>query len=196
MGLISRSADLFYTFRFLKLLVTPWNQMDAFKLGIIDQNGNVLRRSATLSKDSERSAYTMFHRLVFNIKRLIEKVPGGKSRIASYAAALYLIKEHTGMSDEGIKKIFERIEGHDFDMNLQENTWFLNNEGKLHPGHYTLSQDVPIMKTGEFRAFRGSKVDVLEATAPAGFFLGIPVFKVQHRETKQIVCISTEDITR
>lgn len=193
MGLISRTADLYYTYRFLKLLVTPWNQTDAFKQGIIDAEGRVLRRASTLQTDADKTAYTIFHRLVFNIKRLIEKLPFGKRRIASYAAALYLIKEHTGMSDDGIRKIFEE---YDFDMTLQENTWFLNAEGKLQPGHYTLAQDVPIVSTGEFRALRGSKVDVMEATAPAGFLLGIPVFKVRHRETNQVVCISTEDINR
>lgn len=196
MGLISRTADLYYTYRFLKLLVTPWDQTDAFKRGILDKDGRILRRASTLHTDEDKSAYTIFHRLVFNIKRLIEKLPFGKTRIASYAAALYLIKEHTGMTDDGIRKIFENIEGHEFDLELQENTWFLNSQGKLQPGHYTLSQDVPIASTGEFRALRGSKVDVTEATAPAGFLLGIPVFKVRHRETNQIVCVSTEDINR
>ena len=35
----------------------------------------------------------MMHRLVWKLKRLMEKVPFGKSRLASYAAALWLIKE-------------------------------------------------------------------------------------------------------
>lgn len=196
MGLISRTTDLYYTYRFLRLLVTPWDQTDAFKRGIIDKEGKVLRRASTLSSDEDKSAYTVFHRLVFNIKRLIEKLPFGKRRIASYAAALYLIKEHTGMTDDGIKSVLEKIEGCEFDLKIHENMWFLNEQGKLQPGHYTLAQDVAIASTGEFRALRGSKVDVMEATAPAGHLFGIPVFKVRHRETNQIVCISTEDINR
>jgi uncharacterized protein (UPF0254 family) len=32
--------------------------------------------------------------MVLKLKKLLEKVPGGKSRLASYAAALYLIKEY------------------------------------------------------------------------------------------------------
>ena len=68
MGLISKAADLYYTFRFLKVLVTPWTEMPAYKLGIIDANGKVLRKSATLKTEAERDAYTPFHRLVFNIR--------------------------------------------------------------------------------------------------------------------------------
>ena len=33
---MSRAVDLFVTYRFLKLLVTPWQKQEAYKLGIID----------------------------------------------------------------------------------------------------------------------------------------------------------------
>lgn len=96
MGLISRTADLYYTFRFLRILTTPWKEMDAYKLGIIDENGNVIKKRITAD---EKSAFTPFHRLVFNVKRLLNKIPLGKTRIASYAAALFLLKEH-GVTEE------------------------------------------------------------------------------------------------
>ena len=35
----NRAIDLFVTYRFLKLLVTPWDKQEAYKLGIIDANG-------------------------------------------------------------------------------------------------------------------------------------------------------------
>jgi hypothetical protein len=111
MSILSGAADLFYTFRFLKILVTPWEKMDAFKHGIVDREGNILRKSSELKTSDEHSSYTMFHRLVFNIKKLLEKLPAGRTRIASYAAALYLIKEETGMSEKGLQKIFEKLEG-------------------------------------------------------------------------------------
>ena len=31
--------------------------------------------------------------MIFNLKRLIQKLPGGSSKLGSYAAALFLIKE-------------------------------------------------------------------------------------------------------
>ena len=196
MGLISRTADLFYTFRFLKLLVTPWEKMDAFTLGIIDKDGNVLRRSSTLTTDAERSAYTPFHRLVFNIKKLLNKVPLGKTRIASYAAALYLIKEQTGMSDKAIRRVFESIENVSLDLTITENTWMLNERGQLQPGSYRLRNDVPMLETFEFRAFAGTAVVASQPTTPAGLIIGVPVFVVNHRNTNQKVLVSLEDITR
>ena len=90
----STAIDAFITFSFLKLLVTPFNKTEAFKLGIINDRGKVLKKYKTLERIEERQAYTILHRLVFNVKKLTEKVPGGKSRLASYAAALFLIKEH------------------------------------------------------------------------------------------------------
>jgi hypothetical protein len=84
------ALDLFYTFQFLKRLTTPFNKTDAFKEGLIDANGKLLKSPKSLK---EKDAYTSFDRLTFNLKRLLGKLPGGKSTIASYAAALFLLKE-------------------------------------------------------------------------------------------------------
>ena len=196
MGLISRTADLYYTYRFLKLLVTRWEDTDAFKLGIVDNDGNILKRASQLVTSEEKSAYTTFHRLVFNIKRLLQKLPAGRTRIASYLAALYLIKEHTGMSDDGIRQVMQGIDGIEVSTVISENTWFLDPNGHLNPGTYTLEVDAPIIHTSEFRALIGSKVNIKEAVSPMGMIFGMPVFAVRHRETGQLICISTEDIRR
>lgn len=86
-------ADLVVAYKFLKKLTTPFKDTEAFKLGIIDEDGKILKKANTLQTKEEKDAYGYFDRLVFNLKKLLEKVPGGKSRLASYAAALYLIKE-------------------------------------------------------------------------------------------------------
>ena len=104
----SPAIDAFITFRFLKLLVTPFNKTEAFRLGIIDERGKVLRKYKTLERIEERQAYTILHRLVFNVKKLIEKVPGGKSRLASYAAALFLIKEHVREYQDSDGQLLEK----------------------------------------------------------------------------------------
>ena len=83
-------TDLILAYQFLKRLTTPFDQTNAFKLGLIDKDGNKLKSAVT---SEEKNAYGYFDRLAFNLKRLLGKFPGGKSRIASYAAALYLIKE-------------------------------------------------------------------------------------------------------
>ena len=90
---MSRAVDLFVTYRFIKLLVTPWAKQEAFKHGIIDDRGKLLRKSRELKTSEEKNSYTLFTRFIFNLKRLIEKLPGGRSKLGSYTAGLFLIKE-------------------------------------------------------------------------------------------------------
>ena len=90
-GQASRGADLYFVFRFLRLLTMDYKKTDAYKFKIIDSKGKALKKSADLESVKEKAAYTMLHRMVFKIRRLIEKVPGG--RFISYAAALFLLKE-------------------------------------------------------------------------------------------------------
>ena len=71
-GILSRAADLFYAFRFLKLLVTKWENVPAFKLGLIDKDGKRLK-DKKVETPGEKSAYTVFHRLVFNVKRICRR---------------------------------------------------------------------------------------------------------------------------
>ena len=92
-GVVGGALNLFFIYKFLRILTTPWENTDAFKLGIIDGNGKILRKKSKLKTIEEKESYTMMHRLVWKLKRLMEKVPFGKSRLASYAAALWLIKE-------------------------------------------------------------------------------------------------------
>ena len=75
------------------MLVTPFDETDAYKLGIIDEKGKVLKKASTLKTSAERDAYTYLHRLVFNMKRIINKLPGGETRLRNMIAAFFLIKE-------------------------------------------------------------------------------------------------------
>ena len=105
MGILKSAADLVYTIRFLKLLVTPIENTEAFKLGIVDENGkrNKDFNDNTMdNREALRDHYTAFHRLVFNLKKIMAKAPGGKSVVARYGAALALIKEHGELSDTDI----------------------------------------------------------------------------------------------
>jgi hypothetical protein len=82
--------DIYLVYEFIKRLVTPFNKTKAFSLGLIDADGKKLRNAVT---SQEKDAMGYFDRLVFNLKRILEKVPFGKSQIASYAAALLLLRE-------------------------------------------------------------------------------------------------------
>ena len=90
----SRAIDALITYRIIKLMVTPFDRQEAFKYGIIDADGKVLKKAKTLTKERERKAYTVLHRFIFNLKRILKRVGLG-SRIGSFAVALaLLIKEN------------------------------------------------------------------------------------------------------
>ena len=110
---MSRVIDNVIAFKVLRMLVTNFTDTEAFKLGIIDQHGNVLRKSNQFSTDAERNAFTYLHRLVFNLKKLINRF-GGENRLKSMAAAIWLIRENyesgsktTSQLEERFKKLME-----------------------------------------------------------------------------------------
>jgi hypothetical protein len=88
----SQVYSIYTVYQIIKKLTTPFEQTDAFKLGIIDKNGNVLRKRRTLKTQQEKEAYTVLDTLVFNIKKLLKRF-GGDSKLSSYVAALWLLKE-------------------------------------------------------------------------------------------------------
>ena len=188
-----RGPDFFYALRFLRLLTTKWEKTSAFNLGIVDKNGKILKKPQTAE---EKSAYNTFHKLVYNIKRLINKIPLGKSTLASYAAALFLIKEHASISDKKLIKVIQESTGLDFSNYKPEiNEWYLTENGEIETGKYALARDIALPKTGELLAKKKTWVEIMES-APYGSVLGHPVFKAQHIKTQQTIYITQEDIIR
>lgn len=197
MAILQRAVDVYYTFRFLRQLVTPWNETKAFKLGLVDENGKVLRKAKT---PEEKDAYTLFFRLVYNLKRLLNKVPFGKTKLASYAAALWLIKENTKMSEEAIFegfKAFAEQEGIELDNTLSESKTWMTKNNNLLPGKYKLAEHIISPETGELVAFKGSMILVNEASSiPQALFADQSIYSVYHVSSKQNIYITVEDIYR
>jgi hypothetical protein len=194
MGLLSRTADTIYALRFLRLLTTRWSSTGAYKLGLIDKNGKHLRSP---QNSVERSKYNIFHRLVFNIKRLLNKIPFGKSTIASYLTALYLIKEHTGISDKKLIEIMEKATGVALgNLTLNECAWHVTEDQKLKNGRYVLNRDVALKATGHLLALNQTNVIVENEIPPVGQIFGVNVYKVHHCKTQQPIYITQQDITR
>lgn len=98
----TRFVDSIIAYRILMLLTTPFVDTDAYRLGIIDARGKELKKMSQLNTVQERDAYTLLHRLVFRIKRIIEKVPVENKKLLSFAAALALVKEHVELKKEPI----------------------------------------------------------------------------------------------
>ena len=196
---MGRAIDLFVTYRFIKLLVTPFEQTDAYKMGIIDEKG--YRTDKKLYKQSEQNAYTVLHKLVFNIKRIFQKVPGLRTRLGTYAAALFLLKdtfkEHVEDPAVFEKEFLNYLKesGIELDNTIVEEVQLDN--GKLAKGIYILTQDV--IATGEedldnIDALTGDEVEVFEDSPPEDTILGVDVFPVIHKKTKQKIFVSSEDI--
>jgi len=106
---MSRIVDNLIAYRVLSMLVKPFQDTDAFALGIIDKNGKKLKDPNT---EEEKDAYDYLSRLVFNIKKILNKLPGGDNRFKNIVAALYLIKESYAndintISEHDLKRIID-----------------------------------------------------------------------------------------
>ncbi len=112
---MSKIVDNLIAFRLLYMLVTPFKETKAYKLGIIDDKGNNLKKTSSLKTSDEKDAYTYLHRLVFNVKRILNRLPGGESKLKSIVAAFWLVKESYEMRinptklEENFKTILQKI---------------------------------------------------------------------------------------
>lgn len=194
MGALSKSTDLVYTLRFLTLLTTPFDKTNAYELGLIDDKGNKLKKPVT---EKEKSSYNTFHRLVFNIKKLISKVPGGSSRIASYASALYLIKEHLELTDEGMGKLLDELGIDPLDALQESSKWFCTPDSMLSPGTYKIDASTKMLnRTLEEMGKKNDKVYVEENCYPVGQSIGLDVYEAIHISTGQMIYVTAGEISR
>ena len=99
---MGKFVDSIITFRILHMLVQPFEQTEAFRLGIIDKNGNEIKKMRDLNTTEERDAYTLLHRLVFRMKKIINKVPIENKKLVSLAAAYSLVREELSNGKESI----------------------------------------------------------------------------------------------
>ena len=191
---MSRAIDLFVTYRFLKLLVTPWKKQEAFKQGIIDDKGKALKKARDLSTEAERESFTLLHRLVFNCKRIMSKIPLVRTQLGTYATALFLLKEKYNIVDlpEGeINQFLMENKLVNFDNNISEEV--IGFGSMLPMGEYKLKDQVTA-DDEEIDAQPGDIVSALEDTPPSDRILGVDVFPVIHKKSNKIIYVSLEDI--
>lgn len=197
MGIIKSAADLVYTFRFLKLLVTKFEDTDAYRVGIIDKDGNRNKdynMSTVQNRDYYSAYYTTFHRLVFNIKKLMAKAPGGSSSIATYAAALYLLKEQYGISESKIEQGIRQAGLDVTDFMLEQSQWFVLEDNRLSPGSYRLKSSKIVNSTFEEVVNKHDYVRVSEQCYPVGNLFGLNIYEAVHVKTNQKVYVTTEEL--
>ena len=193
MGLIKRAADLAYTFRFIRMMAMDWKDWDAYKLGIIDENGKRLR-DVKLDSDEKKSAYTPFVRLAANLKRLVAKVPGGGSRLGSFASALFLIKEKVG--EKGIKTICKEMDIDILDFLNEKNEWFLLEEKQLSPGIYKVTNPKLLNGSCAEMVWPKDQVRVQEECYPVGDVFGVDIYEATHVNTDKQVYVTASELIR
>jgi|TARA_E500000318_G_C3504287_1_gene189612 hypothetical protein len=199
------AIDLFVTYRFLRLLTTPFEKTDAYKFGIIDKNGNRIKKKLSSKPEVElttselKNSYTILHKLVFNIKKIFAKVPGLRTKLGTYAAALFLLKDTLKENLQDPKMLEKEFlkylhENYEIENTIDEQVVGF---GELLPkGEYVLINDISGKESEEMDlvARKGDKVFVTQDTAPIDTVLGLEIFPVIHDNTKETIYISLEDI--
>ena len=191
--MIKGAVDLAYTFRFIRMLVLDWKSWDAYKQGVIDENGK-RNKDVKLDTDEKKNSYTHFIRLCANVKRLLNKVPGGSSKLGSFAAALYLVKEKYSLSDNKLRKIL-RESGFDSSSILaEENQWFLLEDKQLSPGVYRINNPKILNKSFEEMVWAKDQIRIEEDSYPIGDVFGIDIYEATHIRTNQKIYLSVSEI--
>ena len=183
---MSRIIDAVIAYRVVKLLVTPFNRTEAFKMGIIDDKGKVLIKSKDFLKTfssqelpKARKAYTMLIRFVFNLKRLLSKVGVRGPITTAAAAALAFFKEENGQNLEVEKVVYKHLKENGFKFEVNENYG-----EPFKPGTYRVKRDITdlegdiVINIDEEVIFEG-KTDTI---------MGYDVFKYKN------VYLTTEDL--
>jgi len=176
---MSRVIDALVAYRVLKLLVTPFNKTEAFKLGIIDEKGKVLIKSKQIKDSKQRNAYTLLIRFVFNLKRMLSKIGIRGPLGSAAAAAIAFFKEEHGENPEVEKQVYKFIKEQGFEFEISENYGEPLTEGTYKVKHdiYNLDGDI-VINIDESIEFNGD-VDTI---------MGYDVFKYND------VYLTTEDL--
>ena len=183
---MGRVIDAVIAYRVLKLLVTPFNKTQAYKMGIIDDKGKVLIKSKDFLKTfssqelpKARKAYTMLIRFVFNLKRLLSKVGVRGPLSTAAAAAIAFFKEENGQNLEVEKIVYKHLKKNDFEFEINENYG-----EPFRPGTYRVKRNITdlegdiVINIDEEVIFEG-KTDTI---------MGHDVFKYKN------VYLTTEDL--
>ena len=201
---MGRAIDLFVTYRFLKLLTTPFEKQDAYRLGIIDEKGNRIKKPNSTKPEVElattelKNSYTILHKLVFNIKKIFAKVPGLRTKVGTYAAALFLLKDtfKESVDDPDVfeKEFVKFLKENDIEFDDSISEEVIGFGEVLPKGEYVLINDILNKEEEELSAKSGDKVIAYEDESPVDTVLGVEIFPVVHIDSQEKIYVSLEDI--
>lgn len=176
--------EIYLLTKLVGILTTDWTKLPAYKLGIIDDNGKFLKKSSKLKTNEEKNAFTLFHRFAFNLKRLIETLPGGKSRLAKYLTVYALLKEELSIDDTFAEFVT---------MDTVFEEYINTNETVLRKGRYFLEHDSFDEQGNPVR--KGEAVYSDLDIRPRATVFGTDVFEVTHEKTKGKLLVAYEDVS-
>ena len=189
---MGRAIDLLITYRVIKLLVTSWEKHDAFKYGIIDKKGKILRKSKELKDTKEKNAYTILHRFIFNLKRILQKVGLG-SKIGTFGVALAMLIKEGKFNDESkylledkLLEYLKKKKLFNYD-DIQIKEQFFNDSNYLKPGYNVVDENTEVVSK------KGDIIIVEELTKPSETFFGMDIFEVKVKGGDRIL-ISQEAV--
>lgn len=193
---MGRAIDLLITYRIIKLLVTPFEKQEAYKYGIIDKDGKVLRKTKDLKTAKEKDSYTVLHKFVFNLKRLINIIPGGKSKLGTYAAALgLLLKEQKDINAIELERtLYKHLVDNKliaYEDDLKESVGF----DFLPEGRFTVIDNLEDLN-GEKTAEVGDIVYTTENQKPFDNYFGVNLYYVINEDTQKQIVVSEDNIER
>jgi hypothetical protein len=180
------ALDILVAYKFIKILSTPWKKTDAYELGLIDDKGEVLIKRKDLKTGKQKKAFTIFHQIGWNIKKLLDKLPPTKTRLGSFAAALWLLKEELNRDDMLLERAFLDHIGLDLDLNESYG------KNEIPKGEY-------MVRVGSDTPYDFIKAkDSINITDGKSFesILGVPLFEGIHQPTGIKVVVTDEDILR
>lgn len=173
---MARLIGAFVAYKLIKQLATPWIEWDAYKLGLIDDKGKTLRKAKT-PEEKEVMDHSM--RLVKNVKKLIELIPFGRSKIGTLAAAMWLLKEDQGVIDD--KDFDAEIEKY---INIPKNMVIEAEQDKFLPHGKYVHNDTNAM------------YHITENKEPDTNYLNVPLYRVRDLKTREYTIVSEDDIRR
>jgi len=181
---MASAVDLFVALKFVKLLTTDWEKWPAFKLGLIDEKGKKLKKAKS---DEERKAMGIFQVLTKNIKILLNKIPFGKTKLASYATGLFLIREHLGDEQyEVLETSFIFFIDEEYGIDIEYLREATNDEVDiLLPGKYEIINE---------GIFNGGVFVIADTLNPIANVMSVAIFESVDAVTKERLVFTKDDI--
>jgi len=176
-----RIVNNLIAFKILYMLVTPFEKTEAYKYGIIDKDGKPLKKTRDLKTEDEKDSYTQLDKLVFSLKRILAKLPGGDNRLKSLVAAYWLIKE----SYINGKKITQGELQETINI-LENNNITLVEEEILIEKFMRVYEDGVANTTGTATSTDQAAIRLNKKGKPISGIMGVPDYMVRRKKNLQV----------